>query len=269
MIRQIAAILAVSLCTGSALSAQTPAEGQPANMLDVPNKVVLPTSPEAYGQFTQSMTLGAASFSPIGLVDYNYAGLGYIYRVGGVLSGFWAPVNLPNGAVVDHVCVQLYDTNAALNAFVEWGVYELGSAQAAPSFVPISTATDDSVGGYHIFCVPDVPHTVHSLFDYDGDGNANFGAYRIAVYLPATDNSMRLGGAWMFYHLQSSPAPVVATFDDVPVGNAYFRFVEALYAAGITSGCSTNPPLFCPGEPLTREQMAVFLSVALGLHFPD
>jgi hypothetical protein len=27
----------------------------------------------------------------------------------------------------------------------------------------------------------------------------------------------------------------------------------------ITAGCSTNPPLYCPGQSVTREQMAAFL----------
>jgi hypothetical protein len=40
-----------------------------------------------------------------------------------------------------------------------------------------------------------------------------------------------------------------------------------LAASGITAGCSTAPPLYCPDDPLTRGQMAVFLSKALGLHF--
>jgi len=31
------------------------------------------------------------------------------------------------------------------------------------------------------------------------------------------------------------------------------------------TGCSTNPPRYCPQDPVTREQMAVFLSVTFGL----
>jgi hypothetical protein len=40
------------------------------------------------------------------------------------------------------------------------------------------------------------------------------------------------------------------------------RFVEALFAAGISVGGN-----YCPDAPLTRGQMAVFLSGALGLHW--
>jgi hypothetical protein len=64
-----------------------------------------------------------------------------------------------------------------------------------------------------------------------------------------------------------SPAPQTATFGDVPVDHQFFRFVEALAAAGITGGCGNGN--FCPNNPVTRGQMAAFLSIALGLHFPD
>ena len=72
----------------------------------------------------------------------------------------------------------------------------------------------------------------------------------------------------MYYRLQVSPAPATATFpNDVPTSHPQFRFVEALAASGLTSGCGAGS--FCPDSPLTRGQMSVFLAVALGLHFPN
>jgi hypothetical protein len=66
---------------------------------------------------------------------------------------------------------------------------------------------------------------------------------------------------------QVSPAPMTATFpNDVPTDHVFFRFIEALARAGITGGCA--PQSYCPDQPVTRGQMAVFLSVALGLHWP-
>ena len=70
------------------------------------------------------------------------------------------------------------------------------------------------------------------------------------------------------YRLQVSPAPAVATFpNDVPTTHPFFRFVEAMAASGLTGGC--GPGAFCPDSPVTRGQFSVFLSVALGLHFPN
>jgi hypothetical protein len=51
----------------------------------------------------------------------------------------------------------------------------------------------------------------------------------------------------------------------VPTSHAQFRFVEALAASGITGGCGGGD--FCPNNPVTRGQMAVFLATALGLHY--
>jgi hypothetical protein len=42
-------------------------------------------------------------------------------------------------------------------------------------------------------------------------------------------------------------------------------FVEALYAAGLTTGCDMSPARFCPDQPVTRGQIAVFLSLGLPL----
>ena len=48
-------------------------------------------------------------------------------------------------------------------------------------------------------------------------------------------------------------------FDDVPLGYWAEEFINKIYEAGITSGCSQNPPMYCPEDAVTRAQMAVFL----------
>ncbi|MBL0344333.1 S-layer homology domain-containing protein [Candidatus Villigracilis affinis] len=48
-------------------------------------------------------------------------------------------------------------------------------------------------------------------------------------------------------------------FADVPSDHWARSWIETLYAAGITSGCGTNPLTFCPNAPVTRAEMAVFL----------
>lgn len=56
----------------------------------------------------------------------------------------------------------------------------------------------------------------------------------------------------------------IPTFEDVPCGHSQWDYIEALVAAGITSGCQTSPPLYCPLASITRAQMAVFLCRAAG-----
>jgi hypothetical protein len=48
-------------------------------------------------------------------------------------------------------------------------------------------------------------------------------------------------------------------FSDVPSTYWAVSYIESLYNAGITGGCSTSPLLYCPSSSVTRAQMAVFL----------
>jgi hypothetical protein len=59
--------------------------------------------------------------------------------------------------------------------------------------------------------------------------------------------------------LGSRDARASHNFSDVPDGVFYHDFVQFLVDAGITSGCSVAPPLYCGEQSVTRGQMAVFL----------
>ncbi len=49
------------------------------------------------------------------------------------------------------------------------------------------------------------------------------------------------------------------TFSDVSTSYWAYSYIEKLYNAGITGGCSNNPLMYCPASSVTRAQMAVFL----------
>jgi hypothetical protein len=57
----------------------------------------------------------------------------------------------------------------------------------------------------------------------------------------------------------SDPTAVVSFFLDVSPLNPFAPWIDALFASGITGGCNTDPPLYCPDSPVTRGEMAVFL----------
>ena len=60
--------------------------------------------------------------------------------------------------------------------------------------------------------------------------------------------------------------PVVAQiFGDVPPGSFAADWINDLYGRGVTGGCQQSPPLYCPGNPVTRGQMAVFLTKTFSL----
>ena len=54
------------------------------------------------------------------------------------------------------------------------------------------------------------------------------------------------------------PLPTTPTFTDVPASDSYYKFIENLYASKITSGCSTNPMLYCPAGSVTKAQFMTF-----------
>jgi len=60
-----------------------------------------------------------------------------------------------------------------------------------------------------------------------------------------------------------NPMPATGVFGDVPPGRFAAAWIEALAAEGITSGCGNGN--YCPGAPVTRAQMAVFLVRTFGL----
>jgi hypothetical protein len=55
----------------------------------------------------------------------------------------------------------------------------------------------------------------------------------------------------------------ISIFSDVPAIHPFCRWIEELSRRGVVSGCGGGA--YCPAAPVTREQMAVFLTVAFGL----
>jgi hypothetical protein len=127
--------------------------------------------------------------------------------------------------------------------------------------VPGSDVMESFNIGNGSVCTGPLSFTVLSDADLDGGGSEHL-AYYVVVIVGANS---ALGGVRITWHRQVSPAPATATFNDVPTTDWAFRFIEALAKSGITSGCQTSPPLYCPDNQITRREMAVFLAVALGL----
>jgi hypothetical protein len=62
-----------------------------------------------------------------------------------------------------------------------------------------------------------------------------------------------------------TPAPCVAPgpFADVPPSSPFCPWIHELVVRGIVAGCGGGN--YCPGDPVTREQMAVFMAATFGL----
>ncbi len=51
------------------------------------------------------------------------------------------------------------------------------------------------------------------------------------------------------------------SFTDVPPSQIFYKKIETIFHAGITTGCS--PTLYCPSQNVSRSQMAIFLAKAI------
>jgi hypothetical protein len=65
------------------------------------------------------------------------------------------------------------------------------------------------------------------------------------------------GGAYV------PPACTTAAFADVPCSDPLAPWINELVRRGVTAGCGDGN--YCPGNPVTRDQMAVFLLVTAGI----
>ncbi len=207
-----------------------------------------------------SVTLGAFAFSPTqnnvtwgtSFIDNSVV----IYHTG-VSSNREATFDLPNGALIEEVGFRFCDSTPS--SFFDSRLRIEDSSGGAPQTIPLVTSTMAETPG----CVYRTA-TLAPAIQVDNAAKV----YTIELSLdPGAGDLIAFGHARVRYRLQVSPAPATGTFGDVPTDHLFFRYIEALAAAGITGGCGGGN--YCPSNPVTRGQMAAFLSIALGLHFPN
>jgi hypothetical protein len=222
-----------------------------------------PFVPEDFGGSDNHTSIAAKAFIPRQDTTgtqalYNGGASGCcanLSRTGGT-EEFWdAPIDLPSGALLKGFTLYAVDSNATLNLdFFTFEVCSPVGGGTTTTTTLTSGGTTGGTGGQAVTVDLTAPITVNNT-------NCHYTA-RVAFRDITGLTLQRVRVRWS---RQVSPAPAVATFNDVPTTHPQFRFVEALVAAGVTGGCGAG--LYCPDSPLTRGQMAVFLSVALGLRF--
>jgi hypothetical protein len=85
-------------------------------------------------------------------------------------------------------------------------------------------------------------------------------------YCPANPVTREQMSVFLLHTLDPAlnpPGCTAPVFDDVPVSSPFCRWIAELSRRGITSGCGGGN--YCPTDPVTREQMAVFISATFGL----
>jgi len=246
------------LCAGI-LGAQVPASGR------------LPTTrrlPE-FGTTDYSVTtISAASFTPgsdqtttpayytdAGSLARGFEKYGQFVCIGsGELGELYATVDIPSGAIIEHIGL-----NTTSPADAQWGVaFSQVDLSGNPNLVAAFSST-----AHNGFSTDYNPAPLSFQLAQNA-GNAlvlNVEEAGSACCCPL------FSFVEIWWRRAVSPSPGTADFNDVPTSHPFFQYIEALYRAGITGGCGGGN--FCPDNPVTRGQLAVFLAKALGLHWPN
>ena len=182
---------------------------------------------------------------------------------------FSAPLRLPSGALIVSLELDFFDGDA--DDYVIGTLVQCDATAANCSNHPAAGAGPGDCLTAGQICSGTTENPGHGTQSADLTPDAvtvdnKLGSYRLYAGTSGTDAGTALAGMIVGYVLQVSPAPGTPTFNDVPTDHPFYQYIEALAASGITGGCGGGN--YCPDNPLTRGQMAVFLAKALGLQWP-
>jgi hypothetical protein len=191
-------------------------------------------------------------FTPLTDGQWTHFWNGWSYRSGGGNTAACTAVHLPSGALLQYITTWTNDTDATYNITSILNDVTLNAHTNTQPFTWTSSGTPG---------IENVARAVSPNITINNDRHT----YTLCIEHGTTLTTLESAGASFWYLLQVSPQPGTATFSDVPLSDPRNKFVEALYAAGITAGCGGGK--YCPDTPLTRGQMAVYLASALGLYW--
>lgn len=172
---------------------------------------------------------------------------------GDVGSDYWAygfvetiaANGITSGCGNGNYCPSESVTRAQMAVFLERGMYGSGfSPPAASGNVFFDVAANDFAASF-----------IEQLFNdgiTSGCGNGNY-----CPSATVTRDQMAVFLLRAKYGAGYAPPAPMGIFTDVPANYWAASWIEQLAAEGITAGCGGGN--YCPGDPVTRDQMAVFL----------
>ena len=215
---------------------------------------------QSYGVDHQVLVVPAAAFRPTDSTYPYHDSYEYVYSEGEAY--FVAPLDLPKEPRFSRCASTEMFPPMGASQWASLLAYKQAPGGTTAGDVEIRYVSDDIPIGHGVVCTAPFSYTLLQVRDIDNDGALD----NVAYVLEGRVSAAGFGGLRIFWRRQVSPAPGVATFNDVPTSDPFFQFVEALVSSGITAGCGNGN--FCPDAPITRKQMAAFLAKALGMHWP-
>jgi len=169
------------------------------------------------------------------------------------------------GAAVSYV---MTPQSVALNSNTN-GVIDIGEASVvAPSWTNESSSDVSSVTGGAT--TPDSGVVLEVTANY---GNIAVGAtvsclstgdcYGVTANgpRPTTHWDVNLRETLSTNHIKNWQLHIGNSFNDVPVSNLFYFYIESLLHSGVTAGCTTNE--YCPNNTVLRSHMAKFICAAM------
>ena len=109
----------------------------------------------------------------------------------------------------------------------------------------------------------DVPasHGFYGFIEFFAQAGIS-GGCASGYFCPDDNVSRRQMAAFLERALRASnwaPSTTTTAFTDVAAGSLFAGHIEAMRTDGITGGCASGPPRYCPEDSMTRAQMAVFV----------
>ena len=263
-----ALVLAMVLAAAANGLAQDDASGAPSKPHPVPMtpaQKARPASPDFGTAQEHYVRIGGSEFVPDGASAAGwqstwdpgsavYAWRGYFFS--NVNKHVYAWVHAPGGALLTYVELDFCNADATHDLTMNLYACDFSGSCGSTPIATMIGAAGAGCAAYYVSGIGGV--TVDNYL----------GEYLLDVVWPTgspNTSAISLAGAIVGWKYQVAPAPVTATFPDVPTSDPGFQYVEALVASGITAGCGGGN--YCPDNPLTRRQMAIFLSKALGLYW--
>jgi S-layer homology domain len=207
--------------------------------------------PKEFGTQDETITVvPATSFVGVRAIAPNLA----VYCGGCTVQiEYWAPLDVPPGAVIDFIAVNnATDTDAIMGVALWRREMDANKTMLTGFSFPAHGWDTDIAGPLDILA-------------YNHLGNEL--VLQVEQAANAQGNPEYFAWVEVHWHRTVSPPFGAPTFGDVPASDFGYPYVEALAASGITGGCGGGN--FCPDANLTRRQMAIFLAKALGLHWPN
>jgi hypothetical protein len=90
-----------------------------------------------------------------------------------------------------------------------------------------------------------------------------------SLTLPTASYSMSATNATTVNGSTEVSADVLTPFADVPEGHWALDYIQSIWAAGITTGCSASPLMYCPDNYVNRGEAAVMIERGMGNFSPS